>query len=112
MGAMIVRSGLAWAYRRYSSSYDLDEKAAAVAGRGLWSVEVAQPSDYRAAQVQPAPAPAGSCVIKGNISSGGRIYHTPGQEHYDRTSINTADGERWFCTRAEAEAAGWRAARR
>lgn len=112
MGQLIVRSGLAWAFRRYSEAYDLDEKAAAVAGRGLWAVEVELPSDFRAAQAAVDPAPTGNCVIKGNISSGGRIYHVPGQEHYGRTRINPANGERWFCTRAEAEAAGWRAARR
>ena len=112
MGQVIVYSGLAWAFRRYSETYDLDEKAAAVAGRGLWAVDVQMPPDYRAAQVADDPAPNQNCAIKGNISSGGRIYHLPGQEHYIRTRINPANGERWFCSRAEAEAAGWRAARR
>ena len=112
MGQLIVYSGLAWAFRRYSETYDLDEKAAAIAGRGLWAVDVQMPSDYRATQVADDPAPNQNCAIKGNISSGGRIYHMPGQEHYARTRINPANGERWFCSRAEAEAAGWRAARR
>ena len=112
MGQMIVDSGLAWAFRRYSDTYDLDEKAAAVAGRGLWGVEIQLPSEYRAARVADDPAPVGNCAIKGNISSGGRIYHMPGQENYARTRINPANGERWFCSQAEAAAAGWRAARR
>jgi endonuclease YncB( thermonuclease family) len=112
MGQMIVHSGLAWAYRRYSETYDLDEKAAAVAGRGLWAVEVQMPSDFRAAGAANDNAPAGSCAIKGNISNNGRIYHMPGQENYGRTRINPASGERWFCSTSEAEAAGWRAARR
>ncbi len=112
IGQAIVRSGLAWAYRRYSETYDLDEKAAAVAGRGLWAVEIQLPSDYRAAQFSDDPVPNQNCAIKGNISSGGRIYHVPGQDHYSRTRINPNTGERWFCSRAEAEAAGWRAARR
>ncbi|KJZ20926.1 thermonuclease family protein [Loktanella sp. S4079] len=112
MGGQIVESGLAWAFRTYSSDYDLQEKSAAIARRGLWAVEVQRPDDYRAEQTAARNAPAGTCVIKGNISSSGRIYHVPGNEHYDRTSINTRNGERWFCTRAEAEAAGWRAARR
>jgi hypothetical protein len=51
----------------------------------------------------------GDCRIKGNISwSGERIYHLPGDEYYDATRINTAKGERWFCTEAEAQDAGWR----
>ncbi len=55
----------------------------------------------------------GACTIKGNISAGGeRIYHVPGGEYYNPTRINTAKGERWFCTEAEARAAGWRRSRR
>ncbi len=53
------------------------------------------------------------CRIKGNISrKGERIYHMPGGEWYDRTKIDPAKGERWFCSEAEAEAAGWRKALR
>ena len=50
------------------------------------------------------------CDIKGNISfdTGERIYHVPGQEYYSETVINPDFGERWFCTEAEAQAAGWR----
>ncbi|MEO8758705.1 MAG: hypothetical protein ABI398_13255 [Devosia sp.] len=53
-----------------------------------------------------------SCSIKGNISinSGERIYHVPGQAYYDATIITPTKGERWFCTEAEARAAGWRRA--
>nr|WP_322791105.1 hypothetical protein [Mesorhizobium tianshanense] len=56
----------------------------------------------------------GSCDIKGNISinTGERIYHVPGQEYYFETKISPQYGERWFCTEAEARAAGWRKARR
>lgn len=52
--------------------------------------------------------------IKGNVSynSGEKIYHVPGQENYDDTVINPTYGERWFCTEAEATAAGWRKAYR
>lgn len=45
-------------------------------------------------------------------SRNGRIYHMPGAEHYDRTRIDASKGERWFCSEAEARAAGWRRARR
>ena len=55
----------------------------------------------------------GACTIKGNISvnTGERIYHVPGGEYYSPTKINIAIGERWFCTEAEAQAAGWRGSR-
>ncbi len=113
MGATIVLSGLAEAFRRYSDDYIGVEKEAVFQGRGIWSVEMARPSDFRDTGVTSASgAPSGGCAIKGNISSNGRIYHLPGQEHYAKTRISTAKGERWFCTEAEARAAGWRRARR
>ena len=51
------------------------------------------------------------CDIKGNINSKGeRIYHVPGGRSYASTLIDPAQGERWFCSDAEAQAAGWRLA--
>ena len=115
MGRAIVRAGLATAYRRYSMAYDLDEKAAAVAGIGIWSAQFETPATHRETQradnLQGATPVDVNCVIKGNISRSGRIYHMPHNRDYDRTGINPANGERWFCTEAEARAAGWRAAR-
>ncbi|MBX5221410.1 succinoglycan biosynthesis protein exoi [Rhizobium sp. NLR8a] len=58
-----------------------------------------------------ASAGAGlSCRIKGNVSinTGERIFHVPGQRRYAETKISPQYGERWFCTEAEAWAAGWR----
>ena len=62
------------------------------------------------APTSPPPPPA-SCVIKGNISSKGeKIYHVPGCASYNQTIITESKGERWFCTEADALAAGWRKA--
>jgi hypothetical protein len=68
-----------------------------VPGRSALTSQAAEPS-------------GGNCDIKGNISvkSGERIYHVPGQDYYDRTRIDTGKGERYFCSEAEARAAGWR----
>ena len=108
----IVSAGLAEAYRRYSMDYDLAEKAAQVTGVGLWSSEMQTPADFRAAQrTTPETTASGDCIIKGNISNSGRIYHMPHNADYANTRIDPARGERWFCTEAEARAAGWRAAR-
>lgn len=53
------------------------------------------------------------CTIKGNISEigGEKIYHVSGQAFYVATRIDPIAGERWFCSEAEARAAGWRRAR-
>ena len=73
---------------------------------------------YAAAEpmrVEP-PAPNPACPIKGNVNrKGDRIYQEPGGRDYDRVVMENCDehgmcahGKRWFCTAAEAEAAGWR----
>ena len=53
-----------------------------------------------------------SCTIKGNVNSNGEcIYHCPNWRDYDKTDMIPAEGDTWFCTEAEAKAAGFRAAR-
>ncbi|MCC5973075.1 MAG: thermonuclease family protein [Rubellimicrobium sp.] len=120
MNEEIVREGWAVAYRQFSSDYVGAETAARSAGAGLWSHEFIEPAVFRREGSVPQPdAPRhragqdapGDCNIKGNISSNGRIYHMPHNRDYDRTIIDETQGERWFCTPEEAEAAGWRAAR-
>ncbi|MEK4520686.1 thermonuclease family protein [Psychrobacillus sp. FSL W7-1457] len=48
------------------------------------------------------------CTIKGNINSKGeKIFHVPGQQYYEMTVA-----EEMFCSKEEAEAAGFRATQR
>ncbi|GGX50469.1 nuclease [Tateyamaria omphalii] len=108
MGQHIVREGWAFAYRRYGLDYDLEEKTAYVAGRGLHAFQLQSPTQFRQAQVKGRVPPHPSCTIKGNISDKGRVFHVPGQKFYQRTEIQEASGERWFCSEAEAMRAGWR----
>jgi endonuclease YncB( thermonuclease family) len=108
---VMVREGLAWAFRKYSSAYEAVENEARAAHRGVWQADSETPWDFRARrwQVAKQDAPKG-CPIKGNINSKGeRIYHAPWSRDYDRTRVDAAKGERWFCSEAEAIAAGWRA---
>lgn len=113
VNATLVEEGYAQASTyppdvKYSDLFASLQTQAREAGRGLWG----------AACSSPAPAAAGTCeysgtsqpVIKGNISlsSGEKIYHAPGGYYYADTLIDESAGERWFCTEAEAVAAGWR----
>lgn len=47
----------------------------------------------------------GGCPIKCNIKAKGE-HHAPWSKHYARTNVDLAKGERWFCSEAEARAAG------
>lgn len=108
-----VQRGWAFAYRKYSMDYDLDEKAAFVADVGIHGFVMEAPARYRLTRIKGRVAPDPACQIKGNINAkGARIYHMPGQEHYQKTGIRPEKGERWFCSEAQARASGWRRARR
>ena len=115
IGRAMVAQGAAVAYTRYSTRYVADQRAAARDGLGLWGGGFERPEDHRrageAARAGPDTGPNG-CAIKGNISGSGRkLYHLPGGRGHADTRIDTARGERWFCTEAEARAAGWQPAR-
>lgn len=60
-------------------------------------------------EVVPEPLPTPPCVVvKGNISRDGRkLYHVEGMANFNTVKIDEAAGERFFCSPAEAEAAGW-----
>lgn len=126
LNAWLVSEGWALAYRRYSLDYVDEEASARAARRGVWRGRFVEPWDWRAGvRLDSTRAPvqqhrgrtarpgASRCRIKGNISrKGARIYHVPGGRYYESTRISPSQGERWFCTEAEARAAGWRRARR
>lgn len=110
LGKTLVRSGAALAYLRYSAVYEGDETHARAAKVGIWQGDMVAPETHRA----PVPVSGADpdCKIKGNISDSGYIFHSPGQRDYASVRINPAKGEAWFCSAAEAEAAGFRSARR
>jgi endonuclease YncB( thermonuclease family) len=123
--APFVRSGWALDWPRYSGGkFSREQEAARRERLGIWAGEFQVPWEWRTEQrleyQQPTKmAPlilsrqSGECQIKGNISSSGeRIYHLPGQENYAKTKITESKGERWFCSEADARAAGWRRAQR
>jgi endonuclease YncB( thermonuclease family) len=111
INAEMVRTGHAWAFVRYSTRYRAVEAEARRAKVGIWKGE-AEPAwvyrERRWAAAEPA-APKG-CAIKGNVTANGHIYHMPWSPWYAKVRIEPAKGERWFCSEAEAEKAGFRPA--
>ena len=128
VNAWLVENGWAIAYRRHARAYVDAESVAETAKRGMWRGDFVAPWDWRQTESRnvsatgpqrPASGPQairagqpGRCAIKGNIgySSGKRLYHRPGDPDYADTRISAARGERWFCSEAEARAAGWQPA--
>ncbi len=113
IGQAMVDAGLALAFVKYSDTYVVEQRVAQASGKGVWNGTFTPPWEYRLGMWQAAAqdAPDPGCPIKGNISDNGKIYHLPYWRWYDRTRIDTSKGERWFCSEAEARAAGWVASR-
>ena len=140
VNAWMAAEGWAFAYRRYSTRYVAEETVAKAAKRGIWRGDVVAPWEWRKGKRLAGTQNSGHgvasrqgggpCTIKGNIGkSGTRIYHVAVTAYmepfhvrlngatclaagfYDRTRIHASKGERWFCTEAEARAAGWRRSR-
>jgi endonuclease YncB( thermonuclease family) len=116
LNGWLVSQGYAIAYLKYSTDYAYAETLAKAAKRGVWAGEFLMPWEWRkgkrftnASSIKSGPS---GCAIKGNISNSGQIYHMPGGHWYDKTKISLSKGERWFCSEAEAIAAGWRKAKR
>ncbi len=111
LNAEMVRRGYAWAFVRYSTAYVALEAEARRSRAGIWEGDAQPAWDFRAGRwgTAASTAPQG-CAIKGNVTSSGRIYHVPWSPWYDKVKMDGSRGKRWFCSEAEAVAAGWRPA--
>jgi endonuclease YncB( thermonuclease family) len=109
INAQMVREGLAWAFVKYSRTYVREEAQARAEGVGIWQAEATPAWEFRAHRWASAEstAPEG-CAIKGNVTRSGRIYHMPWSPWYAQIRMEADKGKRWFCSEAEALAAGWR----
>lgn len=105
----LVRNGHVFAETGMFATYSSAESAARNAKAGVWSGEIERPSAYRAKRWEEArrSAPDG-CPIKGQVTSGTRVYVLPWSASYERIKIRTGRGERWFCSEKEALEAGWK----
>ena len=107
----MIMDGYAYEYTydvkyKYQAEFKQAQKYAEDNKLGLWAPGVC----LIEAPTASTPTQQTSCNIKGNISSGGKIYHLPGCSSYDKTVIDESAGEHWFCSEDEAVTAGWRKA--
>lgn len=97
---------------RYSNLLSSAAASAREEGLGGWGACPNWLTEYEATHTRAATdsEPTDSdCIIKGNISekSFGKNYFEPGCPNYNSIKISPEKGESYFCSRAEAEAAGF-----
>lgn len=130
----LVQSG--WAVASGPThDYEADEAEARKAKAGIWAGAFIAPREWRRRNQQ-APAlgsvdvtpatkatllrgrststpPSPECAIKGHVNGSGTcIYHVPGGRWYARISMDANNGDRWFCSKEEAELASCRETKR
>lgn len=111
IAAEMVSRGHVFAQSGLFSSYGRQEQDARNANRGIWKGSSERPEAYRARLWEAATkaAPQG-CPIKGQVTRNDKVYVVPWSSSYSRVKVRADRGERWFCTEAEAQAAGWKPA--
>jgi endonuclease YncB( thermonuclease family) len=110
LALVLLESGYARALPEAQVDYRLAEEKAHGSRLGLWSGHAVAPWDWRAERARAkANTPADGCVIAGIISaSGERLYFGPLDRDYAGKAVDSARGERWFCSDEAAREAGWR----
>ncbi len=105
----LVRKGYVFAKSGLFARYSAAEDGARADRAGVWRGTGERPQAWRDKLWAEAKrsAPDG-CPIKGEVRSGAKVYLLPWSPRYERAKVSSRRGERWFCTEAEAQEAGWR----
>ncbi|MDR3464979.1 MAG: thermonuclease family protein [Xanthobacteraceae bacterium] len=135
VGKWMIANGWAIAGAHASKDYEAAEGEAKAGKAGLWAGAFIAPREWHRRNAQ-APKlgaldisptaratllhghfgstpPSPDCAIKGHVNrSGTCIYHMPGGRWYARVSIEPDNGDRWFCSKEEAELASCRETKR
>ena len=117
----LVRNGFAFQYsnppdNRYKDMLVAAQREAKKEKLGMWAAcsysESEEEKDNINEQEEASKPSDPDCIIKGNISEKGygKTYLIPGCDNYESVKIDPKKGEGYFCTEAEAEAAGFRKA--
>ncbi|MCB1509559.1 MAG: thermonuclease family protein [Hyphomicrobiaceae bacterium] len=111
LAELMVSRGYAFATGTIFASYASAENTAREQKLGVWRGRADKPSDYRARRWAAAKrtAPDG-CPIKGRVVRARKLYVLPWARAYTRVRLRKDRGERWFCSEADAIAAGWKPA--
>ncbi len=110
LGAEMIASGMAWAVPGEPSPYREAAARAKVQRKGFWRDTSEAPWLFRARRAKEVADEAGSpCTVKGIVDGGRKTLITPWSPWYRDVDVDPARGDRWFCSEAEAVAAGWRA---
>ena len=110
INAEMVREGYAWALVKYSTSYVQGEAEARALHIGIWQGKAEPAWEFRAHRWAGAEAGCAKGLRNQRQRDRPRPNHTtcPWSPWYGKIRIDEAKGKRWFCSEAEALAAGWR----
>lgn len=109
---VLLKAGYAVAASESGPDYRAAEKSAREGNLGLWHMSFVSPWDWRHGQRLPGAEEAitkAGCPVKGIVDAQGRqLYYVPTDAVYNTLTIDSARGDRTFCSDVEARDAGWR----
>lgn len=106
----MIQSGYAVAQPDAPPNYMAAQATAKEAGIGIWGSRFVMPEEWRQGRrlaVEDEPGHE-SCVIKGVVKEGRRLYFGPLDDVYDKIDVAASPEGRTFCSEDEARLAGWR----
>ncbi len=97
---------------KYRSVLIHSRNEAVTNGTGMWGACEQELKEETSTFETNDPPPNPNCLIKGNISEHGygKTYFFPGCANYDRVKVDLQKGDKYFCTKEEAEEAGFKKA--
>ena len=110
LGADMLASGMAMTIKSSPPAYAEQEAQAKKQRKGFWHDDTIEPPwRFRERRVREAePASPNGCVFKARMdASDGRVLIAPWSPWYGRVQVDEKNGDRWFCSEAEAIAQGW-----
>ena len=105
----LVKDGHVFSTATYFGGYAALESTARRSGAGLWSGDADRPADFRSKlwEAARAASPDG-CPVKGQVGNGRKTYLVPWDSGYAAATMRPSRGDRWLCTEAEAQSAGFK----
>lgn len=111
LAAEMIERGMAWSPPEGPAPYQNLEDQARQNRRGFWRDQLERPWFYRRRKEFSAGSTGSNgCAFKATVDrKGNRVYFAPWSPWYRNFKVDTARGDKWFCSEVEAIAAGWKA---
>lgn len=92
----------------YQTQFQATQQQAQQQKIGVWADTTGTVPNQAASSTAPTSDKQAECLIKGIVASDGfKFCLYPGTDNYTKIPLRPERGERWFCSKEDAQKAGW-----